>query len=245
MTAREWDCFRPLANALRPGTSVFQNLGIGLEMGMPVDHRPTDSRRGAATASKPRFHLRLPDVSATVRPAAPSPAEPRPASSAPVRDAIGAARAKLSEKRFLEGHRQVTGMIEDLRNRRRRVFKRLWAASIVLTALSVVALAVELVQRTELLKSYGDAAQTEDHSTPQPLQKVHEATPLKTTPAKSGAPREWSNQLPEDGTVESAIYETTQQFRDNGVWLKGTITENETESPRRGDLHDDHQSRTP
>jgi hypothetical protein len=162
-----------------------------------------------------------------------------------VHDAIGAARAKLSEKRFLEGHRQVTGMIEDLRNRRRRLFKRLWVASIVLTALSVVALAVELVQRTEVLKSFGDSAQTEDHAAPKPLQKVHEATPLKTTPAKSGAPREWSNQLPEDGTVESAIYETSQKNRDNGAWLGGTITDNESESPRRGDLHDDHQSGTP
>ena len=212
---------------------------------MPVEHRPTDSRRGAEKAPKPRFHLRLPDVSAASAPAVPLAKEPRPAPPGPVRDAIGAARAKLSEKRFLEGHRQVTGMIEDLRNRRRRLFKRLWVASILLTALSVVALAVELAQRTELWRSFGASAQTEDHSAPRPLPKVHEATPLKTIPAKSGAPREWSNQLPEEGTVESAIFETTQQYRDNGVWLKGTITDNETEGPRRGDLHDDHQSRTP
>jgi hypothetical protein len=162
-----------------------------------------------------------------------------------VRDAIGAARAKLSEKRFLEGHRQVTGMIEDLRNRRRRLFKRLWAASILLTALSVVALAVELAQHTDVWKSFGDSAQTEDHAAPRPFPKAHEATPLKAIPAKTGAPREWSNQLPDEGSVESAIYETSQQYRDNGVWLKGTITDNETESPRRGEMHDDHQSRTP
>src|SRR5262249_22597793 len=158
---------------------------------------------------------------------------------------ITAARAKLSEKRFLEGHRQVTGLIEDFRNRRRRLFQRLWAASIVLTALSVVALAVELVRHTNLFKSLGDSAQNGERSSPPPLKKVHEATPLKTTPAKTGVPREWSNQLPEEGTVESAIYETSQQYRDNGVWLKGTITDNETEGPGGGDLHDDHQSRTP
>jgi len=212
---------------------------------MPVDHRPTDRRRGPATAPKPRFYLRLPDVSAASRPAAPPALAPQPAPSVPVHDAITAARAKLSEKRFLEGHRQVTGLIEDFRNRRRRLFQRLWAASIVLTALSVVALAVELVQQGDLLKSFGDSAQGEDHSVPRILPKVHEATPLKATPAKSGTRREWSNQLPQEGTVESAIYETPQQYRDNGVWLKGTITDNETEGPRGGDLHDDHQSRTP
>jgi hypothetical protein len=213
---------------------------------MFVDYRPTDTRRGLATAPKPRFYLRLPDVSAASRPAAPPALAPQPAPSAPIHDALTAARAKLSEKRFLEGHRQVTSLIEDFRNRRRQLFQRLWAASIVLTALSVVALAVELVQRTNLLKSLGDSAQNEELSAPRPLEKVHEATPLKTTPAKSGAPREWSNQLPaEEGMVESAIYETSQQYRDNGVWLKGTITDNETEGPGGGDLHDDHQSRTP
>jgi hypothetical protein len=208
---------------------------------MPVDHRPTDSRRSPGGARKPRFYLQLPDVSAVSRPAAATASVPHPA---PAHDPIAAARARLSEKRFLEGHRQVTGLIQDFRDRRRRLFQRLWAASIVLTALSVVALAVELAQRTSLFKSFGDSAQLEEPSAPQALQKVHEAEPLKITPAKS-APREWSNKLPEDGAVESAIYETSGHYRENGVWLKGTITDNETESPRRGDLHDDHQSGTP
>jgi hypothetical protein len=180
-------------------------------------------------------------LSAASRPAAP---KSQSAPAAPAHDAIAAARARLSEKRFLEGHRQVAGLIQDFRDRRRRLFQRLWAASIVLTALSVMALAVELVQRTNLFPSLGDSAQLEELSAPRALQKVHEAEPLKTTPAKS-APREWSNQLPEDGAVESAIYETSREYRENGVWLKGTISENETESPRRGDPHDDHQSRTP
>src|SRR5262245_53483890 len=255
MTGRGWGCSDGCTRAASAngdpsagvicGSAVVQNLLIGLEMGMPVQHRPTDSRRGAGKAPKPRFNLRLPDVSAAPVPVVAPATEAGPAPSAPVRDAIGVARAKLSEKRFLEGHRQVTGMIEDLRNRRRRLFKRLWAASILLTALSVVALTVELLQRTDLWKSFGESAQTEDHSAPRPLPKVHEATPLKAIPPKSGAPREWSNQLPEEGTVESAIFETSQQYRDNGVWLKGTITDNETESQRRGDLHDEHQSRTP
>jgi hypothetical protein len=210
---------------------------------MPVDHRPTDSLRARGTAPKPRFHLRLPDVTAAAAPAPRPEIAAQPTSAA--HDPIAAARARLSEKRFLEGHRQVAGMIENFRNRRRRLFQRLWAGSIVLTALSVLALAVELVQRANLFKFVGDSAQVQEPSAPRALQKLHEAEPLQTTPAKPGAPREWPNRLPEEGAVESAIYETSQQYRENGVWLKGTITDNETDSPRRGDLHDDHQSGTP
>src|SRR5262249_50686986 len=131
-----------------------------MEMGMPVEQRPTVSPSRAPTApSKPRFYLRLPDVLAESKPAATA---ARPGEPAPVRNPVASARAKLSEKRFLDGHRQVTSMIEGLRDRRRRMFSRLWNASIVLTALSVVALAIELIQRTDVLRSFGDTVQSDE-----------------------------------------------------------------------------------
>ncbi len=82
-------------------------------------------------------------------PMIPSPVIRSPGSHRPdpiARDPIARAQSRLSEKRYQDGHQQVTGLIERMREKRRRLFDRLWIASIALTALSVVALAVELIQ---------------------------------------------------------------------------------------------------
>jgi hypothetical protein len=187
---------------------------------MPVEPRPAGSRRGApAASSRLQFHLRLPDVFAEQKRTAPQAIAARPPGPAPGYDAIAAARAKLSEKRFLDGHKQVTSMIDHLRHRRQRLFRRLWAASVLLTALSVVALAVELVQRMDVLNPIGDAVLTEDQNSSAPARSRRETTPARKPAAKSGAPREWSNQLPEDNSVQSAIYETAGPNDRAAAWL--------------------------
>ncbi len=206
--------------------------------------RPAGRRQGApVAASRLQFHLRLPDVSADPKRTAPHTNPMYSANVAPAHDAIAVARAKLSEKRFLDGHKQVTGMIEDLRHRRQRLFRRLWAASVFLTALSVVALGVELVQRTDILNPIGDAVVAEEQKSAEPARSRRETAPLSKPAVKAGAPREWSNQLPEEKSVQSAAYETAGPNDRAAAWLPGTITENENDKPRRGDLHDDHQSR--
>jgi len=153
----------------------------------------------------------------------------------------------LNEKRILEGQRQVTSMIAGLRDRRRKLFGRLWAASILLTALSVVALAVELVQRMDFLNSIGDTVQIDEQKTAEIPRGTPPTAPAEKPGRKSGAPREWSNQLPAEGPnsgkVQSAAYESSRAGSEKGAWLSGTISDNETDSPRSGDLHDDHQPR--
>ncbi len=208
---------------------------------MPVEHRPTASRPGTPAAMlKPPFHLRIPDVSAEPASAAP---QARPAAATLPRDPIAEARSKLSEKRILESQRQVSSLIAGARDRRRRLFGRLWAASILLTALSIVALAVELVQRMDFLNPVGDTVQIDNQkATEGPRGTPATATSGKPE-AKPAAPREWSNQLPQKGAVESAVYETDRSGRKEGAWLPGTISDNETDKPLRGDVHDDHQPR--
>lgn len=209
---------------------------------MPVDQRPAGSRRGAPAAVKPRFHLRLPDVYADERVPAPRLHDPDRLTELP-RDSSGRARIRLSEERFREGHQQVTAMIEGLRGKRRRVLKRLWAASVALTALSVVALAVEVLGRMDLLSAFGDPViQTADQAASEsPRPKSRPATPGKSLP---NAPREWANKLPGDGPVRSAVYETDAAAARQGAWLPGTITDNDSDNPHRGVQHDDHQPRS-
>jgi hypothetical protein len=208
---------------------------------MPVEHRPLAGRRETPAALlKPPFHLRIPDVFAEQASIAP---QARPAAAGPPPDAIAEARAKLSEERILDGHRQVTSLIAGARDQRRRLFGRLWAASILLTALSIVALAVELVQRIDFWKPVGDTVQIDvGKVTENPRSAPGTAQTAKPEP-KPGAPREWSNQLPQQGAVKSAVYETGRAGKKEGAWLPGTISENENDKPLSGDAHDDHQSR--
>jgi hypothetical protein len=212
---------------------------------MSVEQRSGAGRRVApAAAPQPPFHLRIPDVYAEQVPVAPA---ARTVVPAPPRDPIVEARAILNEKRILEGHRQVTSLIAGARDQRRKFFGRLWAASILLTALSVVALAVELVQRMDFLNSMGDTMQIDEQKTTASPRGKPRGAPVAEPGPKSGAPREWSNQLPAEGpnpgTVQSAGYEAARTGREKAAWLSGTISDNEHDSPRSGDHHDDHQSR--
>ncbi len=210
-------------------------------MGMPVEHRSAAGRGGAPPqALKPPFHLRIPDVLAEQTSAARKPH----AAAAPLpRDAIAEARAKLSEKRILEGHRQVANLIAGARDRRRRLFGRLWAASILLTALSVVALAVEIIERLDFFNPVGDTVQIDDAKATDHFGSTPRTAPPRTTERKAAAPREWSNQLPQHGSVKSAVYETVAPGTREGARHPGTISEKDTDRPRGGGLHDDHQSR--
>jgi hypothetical protein len=151
----------------------------------------------------------------------------------------------LSEKRFLDGHKQVTSMIEALRSRRRRLFRHLWYASVTLTALSVVALAVELLHKMDFLNSIGDTVETNvPHESAAPG-AARDTAGGKAPRAKSGAPRAWSNALPADSPVESAVYDKIDHADREGAWLQGTIADQDPDRPDLGTRHDDHQSRSP
>lgn len=210
---------------------------------MSVESRtPGGARATPAAPSRPPFYLRLPDVSAAQSAGQLQAEAPRHGVHPAAHDAVAAARAKLSERRFDEGRQQMARMIDGLRNRRQRLFRGLWSASILLTALSIVALAVELLQRMDIFNSVGDAAYTENPQSNEPARRRRETSPAKKLAEKAGAPREWSNQLPDD-SVRSAVYETTEARDRSGAWLPGTITDNDSDKPRRGNPHDDHQSR--
>jgi hypothetical protein len=215
-----------------------------MELGMHVEKRPAGPRaaRPAANA-KPKFHLCIPDVSGDERLSVAAPPEkPLPAPVA-LRNPIEAARNKLSEKRYRDGHQHVTDMIEGLRDKRRRLFKRLWTSSVVLTALSVVALAVELIHKADF-SSLGDTVETNGRAA---IDSSRHARSSATRPApltKPAAPQQWSNELPAEPSVQSAVYETTGRVGQEGAWLEGKIadTETETDRSRPGAPHDDPQS---
>jgi hypothetical protein len=251
---------------------------------MPVD-QPRAPTRGAvpaaaakpAAVSIPQFRLCLPDVSiespmrrsaAHENPKSPAPlADKPPAPSSPIgdsrqrpsppRDAGTAAPTRLSdsEKRYAAGQREVAGMIEELRGKRQRLFRRLWFASVLLTAASVVALGVELLQRTDLLHYFGGSDSTAEPSVVGKSRKVRSVDAGKSQPDKSDAPRVWSNGLPGEDPEKSSgvehvggeksVSEQIGHSERSGVWLPGTITDIDSEKPDRGDIHDDHQPRTP
>jgi hypothetical protein len=155
------------------------------------------------------------------------------------------------EKRYAAGQREVTGMIEELRGKRQRVFRRLWVATVLLTAASAVALGVELLQKADLWSYLGgsEPSVVGKPGTPDGLQAGQSAGD------KSDAPRVWSNGLPGDlreipagaeqtGGVKPTIEQISYSER-TGVWLPGTITDADSDDPEHGDRHDDHQSRTP
>jgi hypothetical protein len=232
---------------------------IRLEIEMPLEKRPAQTHRGAPVAVPRRpFHLRLPDVFADQKPREAAGPELRsPRQPAPY-DPTARVKAQLSEKRYQDGHQQVTGLIERMREKRRRLFDRLWVASIALTALSIVALAVELIQGMQspvptrvakrpalnhnTVKSNDTIRQNDAER-----QVARKTAPLPARPVSPAAARESSNELPDDQPVKSALYTTEESAKPKGVWLDGLIAnpDSDTEQPSRGVDHDDHQSRTP
>jgi hypothetical protein len=232
---------------------------IRLEIEMPLEKRPVQNHRGAPLAVPRRpFHLRLPDVMADQKTqAAPDSEVQLPRQPAPY-DPIAKAKAQLSEKRYQDGHQQVTGLIDRLREKRRRLFDRLWIASIALTALSVVALAVELIQsmqspvparvatapfkKNDTVKQ-NDTAKKQDA----PRQITNRTSPSPARTVSPVAAREWSNESPDDQPVKSALYTTEEGPKPKGVWLDGLVPnpDPDSERPTNGVQHDDPQSRTP
>jgi hypothetical protein len=216
-----------------------------MELGMHVEKRPAGPRAAHLAANaKPQFHLCIPDVSGHVRlPAAGSREKPLHPPAA-LRNPIEAARIKLSEKRYQDGHQHVTDMIEGLRDKRRRLFRRLWTASVVLTALSVVALAVELIHKADFFNSLGDTVESNGHAAIDSSRRARSSAARRAPPTKPTAPRQWANELPAEPSVQSAVYETTGRAGQEGAWLEGKIadTDTETDRSRPGALHDDPQS---
>jgi len=149
-------------------------------------------------------------------------------------------------------------MIEGLRDKRQRLFRRLWTASVLLTAISVVALAVELLQKTDILKSFTDSDSKEESTLMGRARKPRSKGEPNSLPTKLDSSHVWSNGLPtkiptevpaeapviEHVVSEKAVIEQIGHAERQGVWLPGTITENDSEGPARGDIHDDHQSRS-
>src|SRR5579862_7696723 len=129
---------------------------MDLEMVSPTQPKiDVQCRRGPAMLARLPLQLQLPDLSppqntrpqpvwgavaATVElPVAESAATP---AGEPGRaDTVAMARTENSQRRYEEGHRQVTRMIDRMRDRRRRWFDRLWFTSVLLTVLSIGALA--------------------------------------------------------------------------------------------------------
>lgn len=214
---------------------------------MPLEKRAAQTHRGAPAARPGRpFHLRLPDVFADQKPrATPSPEPRSPRQAVVACDPTAGVKAQVSEKRYQDGHQQVTGMIERMREKRRRLFDRLWVASIALTALSIVALAVELIQGLQSpvpVRVAPVSARKKD--TPRQFARKTATSPAR--PVSPAAAREWSNELPDDQPVKSALYTTEDGPEPKGVWLDGLISDPDSDSePPSGVQHDDAQSRTP
>src|SRR5262249_7930065 len=149
----------------------------------------------------PSIHLCIPDLAAEENSAGTGQRPQERRAPASFRDPILDARSKLSEKRFRDGHQQVTTMIEDLRHSRRRQFHRLWIASLALTAASVVALAIGLFQNMN--RADRDAIRRSESRSRGRRSHIDRRTqnPSETIPAQG-------NTSGERGAIESALYET-------------------------------------
>lgn len=205
-------------------------------MGLSRENRSQSSdRRGTAHERGQAFHLRLPDLFAAERPrtvrSAPPRSEEKPSRSTVAVEPVAQARQKLSHKRYRDGKQQVAGIIEDARARRRKLFGRLWIASVTLTALSIVALAIELIQGLHPGTATGDAIPVAADGGPI-VRKSSSRSPRRVVPAVA---RKWSNESPgggaADGSVQSALYTMEGDKKPNGVWLDGTINESDSETP--------------
>lgn len=140
-------------------------------------------------------------------------------------------QARSSEKRYQEGHEQVTGIIERVRKRRRKLFNRLWVASIALTAISIMALAVELIQGMQSPATTRVAIPKRDKVDDQRQLVLKTPAPVPSPrDVSTAAAREWSNESPEDQPVKSALYTTEEGLKPQGAWLDGQISNPDSDS---------------
>lgn len=187
-------------------------------------------RRAAALEARLPCSLKIPDLR-PARPARPQPAIARPPIAQPASSHPPAATTPpvetppLTSRRYDAGHRQVTQMIDQMRDKRRRLLARLWNVSLALTALSLIALISELVQSWNSSAGDTDAQEVAVDAAPTP------SAPKPTAPRR--APRivpvraqVLANELPaadDEEPVQQAFFTTRETERPKGVWLDGTI----------------------
>jgi hypothetical protein len=217
---------------------------MDLEMVTPA--RPkidNQRRRGAALLARLPLQLQLPDLSPPQEPrsqpdgvagsiTAGSPAS-TPAGESGQADSVATARTEISQRRYEDGHRQVTRLIDRMRDRRRRWFDRLWVASIVLTTMSIGALVFELYQNLSEPQSAVETAATHDGARPANLKsrKSAERSGKEVVPANSEDPADEMVETADgEKPVNSAMYTTTESGEPQGAWLTGKINDGEENS---------------
>jgi hypothetical protein len=211
------------------------------EMAPPVERNPADKhRRAAALRSLPPFQLSVPDLtpSRKPRPAVSAPASPQSASAGgpTENDPVAAARARVSQRRYDDGHQHVTSLIGRMRDRRRQLFGRLWIASVILTALSIIALVVEVIQNLNAPQATAEAElATVDAKAVRPSTgRLASRSTRNVVPAEA---QTLATDLPEsvDGEqpVQPAHYTTDRPGKPQGVWLDGTIDDKDSENANR------------
>jgi len=204
---------------------------------MPVEKRPASNfRDGPVRVSSPSIHLCIPDLTADEDVSQDQPAAVRRPRESTL-DPISLARSKISEKRFRDGHQQVTSMIEDLRDRRRRRFRLLWTASIALTACSIVALGFGLFQTTN--KGEGESIRSNDSRARARTRKNRSMAERDAATLSRPIPGDLKL-LPTREPVRPALYETPTPAEDSGAWFEGTIADGESDQSSDGAVHDHH-----
>jgi hypothetical protein len=210
-------------------------------------------RRGAAMLARLPLQLQLPDLSLPNKPR-PQPVwgvgavitESPAAGSAPIpagepgqAESVAATRTEISQRRYEQGHREVTRMIDRMRDRRRRWFDRLWFTSVLLTVLSIGALVIELYQNLSEPQSAAETAASYDGSRPANLKARQSAKRFgkEVMPVNSeDTTNEMADSAEGEIPVNSAVYTTTEEGQPQGAWLTGTINDGEEHSvPEDGD----------
>jgi len=157
---------------------------------------------------------------------------------------VARARAKLSERKLADRRQDIPTMIAGMRNRRRKLLDRLWIGSIVLTALSVVALGVELLHELPVGTPAGESA-TSDVDNPHSGEIARGRNTRTIQPVSGVAARAWSNELPAEIAVKTAHYTTDGTGGPAGALLNGTITDSDPDRQQPGVKHGGPQSSTP
>lgn len=210
-------------------------------MAPPDDQNAADKRRRAtALRSQPPFQVRLPDLTPPRKPL-PAPPAPEVTTSKPqirpiAHDPVANARARISKKRYDEGHQNVTGLIDRMRDKRRKLFGRLWIASVVLTALSIVALAVEVIQGLSFTAATAESVPANDgaESTHPVARKpaARSSSSVVHAEAQTSGYAQFDAEKGEN-QVKSALYTTEGAGKPKGVWLDGTINDNDSNTVNR------------
>ncbi len=119
-------------------------------------------------------------------------------------------------------------MIDRMRDKRRKLFGRLWIASVVLTAMSIIALAVEVIQglsftaaTAESVPAAGDAGSTRTVARKPSARSSRSVVPAEGQIATS----DLSDAATDKNPVKSALYTTDGRGKPKGVWLDGTIND--------------------